>query len=136
MNTSTEIPAGWMTLAAENNAEHEAALNTSPEIPAEWVALGREIVARTEAKRAEIAASDYRRRAVLRRGHLEVVLTLAPADSGTSWEVNGTGIEHTGPGRAYAGDTRSRYFTELDDAKAYANGWAANLTAKGYRLSR
>ena len=109
---------------------------TTAEIPAEWVALGRQIIARTEAKRAEIAASDYRRRAVLRRGNLEVVLTLAPADSGTSWEVNGTGIEHTGPGRGWAGDTRSRYFTDLDDAKAYANGWAAKLTGQGYRLSR
>lgn len=112
---------------------------TATEIPAEWVALGREIIARTEAKRAEIAASDYRRRAVLRRGNLEVILTIAPADSGTSWEVNGCGLEHAGGGRSYVGDVRSRYFTDLDGdggAKAYANGWAARLIAQGYRLSR
>lgn len=111
-------------------------MTATTEIPAEWIALGREIIARTEAKRAEIAASDYRRTVSLRRGADEVILSIAPADSWTTWEVQGIGYTHRGAGRTDVGDVRSRYFPELDDAKAYANGWAASLTGKGYRITR
>lgn len=114
-------------------------MTTTAEIPAEWVELAEAINARHAAKVAEIAASDYRRTVTLRRDNLEVVLTIAPADSGASWEVNGTGIEYGYGGRNRAGDTRSRYFPDLDGdagARAYANGWAARLIAQGYRITR
>jgi hypothetical protein len=112
---------------------------TTAEIPAEWVALAAEMNARHEAKLAEIAASTYRRTVILRRGALEVHIDIAPADSGISWAVTGTGIEYGHGGRHRAGDTRTRYFADLDGedgARAYANGWAAALIAKGYRITR
>jgi hypothetical protein len=112
------------------------ATTTPTEVPAEWVAWAAEVNATNARNAAAIAASDYRRRVVLRNGNREVILTLAPADCGTTWEVNGCGFEHAGRGNTNVGDVRSRFFPNLDDAKAYANGWAGNLAAKGYRITR
>jgi hypothetical protein len=107
-------------------------------VPAEWIALAAHMNATHAAQLAKVAAANYARTVVLRRGALEVHLEIGPAESGAAFQVTGTGIEYGHGGRHRAGDTRTRYFADLDGdagAKAYANGWAANLIAKGYRIT-
>lgn len=105
------------------------------EIPADVAEVLAGIVARDAKIRARMAAENYSRRVVLRKGNLEVILTVAVADSGTAYEITGCGIEHHG-GNGRVGDVVTRYRYTLADAKAHANGWAASLTAKGYRIAR
>jgi hypothetical protein len=123
-----------MTGTAALTAEQIAALDALPTDEMRRAAI--DIITHTEAKRAEIAASDYRRTVSLRRGADEVILTVAPAGSGISWEITGAGYTHRARGRTDVGDVQSRYRAELDEAKAYANGWVKSLTDKGYRIAR
>lgn len=50
---------------------------------------------------------------------------------GDVYRVTGTGLYATSHGFR-AGDTREFSFTNVDEAKAKANGWFDNLVGKGY----
>lgn len=109
---------------------------TTQTTPAELAALADKLAADWAARVARIAAAGYSRRVSLRNGADEVIITVGPDSYGQCWEVNGTGFEDCHGGNIRVGDTRSRYFGEdLDRAKAYANGWVADLVAKGYRIA-
>jgi hypothetical protein len=103
--------------------------------PAEMATAVDRIVAEHNARVARIAASDYRGRVELRKGFDQITITIEPAAGNVSWEVAGVGIYLTTRG-GQVGDTARKFFGELDGAagaRAYANGWVAELIAKGYR---
>jgi hypothetical protein len=114
-------------------AAQTAALAAIPTDEIRQIAI--DMIVNTETARAEVAAANYSRRVTLRRDASEVILTVAPADSGTSWDVTGAGYTHRGGGHTDVGGVHSRYFGDLADAKAYANGWVESLTGKGYRIA-
>lgn len=102
--------------------------------PAEIAAAAEQIAADAAARIARIAASNYRGRVELRKGFDAIVLTVEPAAGNVSWEVAGVGIYLTARG-GQVGGTARKFFGELDGeggARAYANGWVADLIAKGY----
>jgi hypothetical protein len=91
-----------------------------------------QLAADVTARVARIAASDYRGRVELRKGYEQIILTIWPAAGNLSWEVAGVGIYLTAQG-GRVGGTAQKFFGELADAQAYANGWFSRLVAKGYR---
>lgn len=102
---------------------------------AEIAAAVERIAADAAARVARIAASDYRGRVELRKGFDTIILTVEPAAGNVSWEVAGVSIYGTAQGGRVGGTAR-KFFGELDGeggARAYANGWVADLIAKGYR---
>jgi hypothetical protein len=100
----------------------------TPEIAA-WLAT---MTATVERCAAQIAEGGHDRRVSLRNGYDEVIITLTGNAHLVVWEVEGVGLHHTSHG-ANVGDTHSRCFLDLDQARDYANGWVADLTAKGYQ---
>lgn len=52
--------------------------------------------------------------------------------SSTGYAISGTSFDRTSHG-AWVGDTQTRTRPTLAEAREYANGWFAHLTAKGWQ---
>lgn len=86
-------------------------------------------------------------RVQLTRGFETIILTLVlttltvPAGAveayprgyvGRNWTVSGASFYNMSGGRSAVQDTAKRVYSERDDACAFANGWFADLVAKGW----
>lgn len=110
-----------------------AKIEATPEMTPESAAWLAGMTAAVERCAAQIAEGGHDRRVSLRKGFDETIITLAGNATLVVWEVEGVGLYHTAHG-ANVGGTHRRCFPDLDQARDYANGWAADLTAKGYKI--